>query len=53
MRSDWLKERMDWWPQSWNFAVTDLALHEYVGVLRYHVYNAMGWNAQETEPGAP
>jgi len=53
VRSDWLKERMDWWPQSWNFAVTDLALHEYVGVLRYHVYNAMGWNAQETEPGAP
>jgi len=53
VRSDWLKERMDWWPQSWNFAVTDLALHEYVGVLRFHVYNAMGWNAQETDPGAP
>ena len=51
VRSDWLKERMDWWPQSWNFAVTDLALHEYVGVLRYHVYNAMGWNAEATSPG--
>lgn len=51
VRSDWLKERMDWWPQSWNFAVTDLALHEYVGVLRYHVYNAMGWNAGATSPG--
>ncbi|MEW9570189.1 YdcF family protein [Rhodanobacter sp. Si-c] len=53
VRSDWLKERMDWWPQSWNFAVTDLALHEYVGVVRYHVYNALGWNVPATEPGAP
>lgn len=53
VRSDWLKERMDWWPQSWNFAVTDLALHEYAGVLRYHVYNALGWNVQATDPGAP
>ena len=53
VRSDWLKERMDWWPQSWNFAVADLALHEYVGVARYHVYNALGWNVRATEPGAP
>lgn len=51
VRGDWLKERMDWWPQSWNFAVTDLALHEYLGVLRYRVYNAMGWNAGATSPG--
>ena len=28
VRSDWLKECMQWWPLSWNFAVTDLALHE-------------------------
>jgi len=53
VRSDWLTARAEWWPQSWNFAMTDLALHEYVGVLRYHVYNAMGWNARSTQPGAP
>lgn len=53
VRSDWLTARMDWWPQSWNFAVTDLALHEYAGVLRYHVYNAMGWNVRATRSGAP
>jgi len=21
-------------------------LHEYIGVLRYHVYNGMGWNEE-------
>ena len=30
----------------------DLALHEYTGIARYHVYNAMGWNVQATKPGA-
>ncbi len=52
VRSDWLKARVQWWPLSWNFAATDLALHEYAGVLRYHLYNALGWNVQATEPGA-
>ncbi|MBD8879747.1 YdcF family protein [Rhodanobacter sp. 7MK24] len=51
VRSDWLKERMDWWPQSWNFAVADVALHEYVGVWRYKLYEAMGWNVRATSPG--
>jgi uncharacterized SAM-binding protein YcdF (DUF218 family) len=53
VRSDWMDARVDWWPQSWNFAMTDLALHEFVGVLRYHVYNALGWNVRATRPGAP
>lgn len=51
VRGDWLVPRMGWWPQSWNFAVTDAALHEYVGVWRYHLYNALGWNAQTSQPG--
>jgi uncharacterized SAM-binding protein YcdF (DUF218 family) len=53
VRGDWLKAYVGWWPQSWNFTVADAALHEYVGVLRFHVYNAMGWNARVTQPGAP
>lgn len=53
VRGDWLRARMGWWPQSWNFMVADLALHEYAGMLRYHVYNAMGWNIRATSPGAP
>lgn len=52
VRGDWLKARMDWWPQSWNFAVTDVALHEYAGVWRYRVYSALGWNVRATKPGA-
>lgn len=31
-------------PVAYNFAVADLALHEYLGIARYHVYNLMGWN---------
>lgn len=53
VRGDWVQAREDGWPQSWNFAVTDLALHEYVGMWRYHVYNALGWNVRATQPGAP
>lgn len=53
VRGDWLKARVGWWPQSWNVALTDLALHEYAGVLRYRVYNALGWNVRAARPGAP
>lgn len=52
VRGDWLKGRMEWWPQSWNFMVADVALHEYVGVWRYKVYELMGWNVRATKPGA-
>jgi uncharacterized SAM-binding protein YcdF (DUF218 family) len=31
-------------PSSYNFAFADFALHEYVGIARYYVYNALGWN---------
>jgi uncharacterized SAM-binding protein YcdF (DUF218 family) len=41
-----------WLPLSYNFAMADLALHEYAGIVRYHVYDAMGWNVQATKPGA-
>jgi uncharacterized SAM-binding protein YcdF (DUF218 family) len=52
VRGDWLRARMDWWPQAWNFAVADVALHEYAGIWRYRLYNLMGWNVQATRPGA-
>jgi hypothetical protein len=41
---------MSWWPQSWNLALCDLALHEYLGIARYYEYNAMGWNAPPLPP---
>ncbi len=53
VRADWLAARIGLWPGWWNFAVTDIALHEYLGLLQYRVYNAMGWNAEATRPGEP
>ncbi len=39
-------------PLSYNFALADLALHEYAGVLRYFVYERMGWNASAEHAGS-
>lgn len=33
-------------PLGFNFALADLAFHEYVGMARLHVYNQLGWNKQ-------
>lgn len=52
VRADYVSGRLSWLPLSYNFTVTDLALHEYAGIARYHVYNAMGWNVTATQPGA-
>ncbi len=39
------------WPQAANLALCDQALHEYVGIAQFHVYQALGWNATP-RPGA-
>jgi uncharacterized SAM-binding protein YcdF (DUF218 family) len=52
VRADYVDGVLSWWPQSYNFTVADLALHEYAGIARYRWYNAMGWNVQATKPGA-
>lgn len=31
-------------PVGYNFAVADIALHQYIGILRFHVYEALGLN---------
>ncbi|MHB1057998.1 MAG: YdcF family protein [Rhodanobacter sp.] len=51
-RADYVDGVLSWLPLSYNFAMADLALHEYAGIARYHWYNAMGWNVQATRPGA-
>jgi len=55
VRGDFVKAMWSWYPLAWNFALADAALHEYVGIARYHVYNAMGWNAAKlgTASGQP
>lgn len=44
VRGDYVNARYDWLPTSENLSFADFAIHEYVGVWRYHLYNAMGWN---------
>jgi uncharacterized SAM-binding protein YcdF (DUF218 family) len=53
VRADYLSAQMTWLPQSYNFAVNDIAMHEYLGMALYHLYSAMGWNITATKPGAP
>jgi len=31
-------------PLGFNIVLFDIVLHEYAGLLQYHIYNAMGWN---------
>lgn len=46
VRADYAHARLSVLPNAYNLLMADLALHEYVGVLRYHVYNWLGWNAR-------
>jgi hypothetical protein len=32
--------------------VADLTLHEYAGLVRYRVYEMLGWNIKAQSPGA-
>ena len=42
--SDVVDVRLTLFPNSANLLYADLALHEYIGLARYHVYSALGWN---------
>jgi uncharacterized SAM-binding protein YcdF (DUF218 family) len=53
VRADYLAAQMTWLPQTYNFAVTDIALHEYLGTALYYLYNAIGWNVTATQSGTP
>lgn len=44
LASDYLSALPSWIPASYNFTLTDVALHEHIGQLRYHVYNRLGLN---------
>jgi uncharacterized SAM-binding protein YcdF (DUF218 family) len=51
VRADYLRAEFSAAPLSYNFAIADFALHEYAGIARYYVYNALGWNAVRKHPG--
>jgi uncharacterized SAM-binding protein YcdF (DUF218 family) len=44
VRADYGTAHTDWLPTSENLSFADFAIHEYIGVWRYQLYNAMGWN---------
>ncbi|WP_299495180.1 YdcF family protein [uncultured Shewanella sp.] len=48
-RADYLNVSVSWLPTGYAFALTDFALHEYVGYWRYFIYNMMGWNAPQQQ----
>jgi len=52
VRADWLDAMPGWLPSGANFMLADVALHEYLGIARYHLYQRMGWNVQATKAGA-
>lgn len=31
-------------PLGYNFAMNDFAIHEYIGIIRFYIYNFLGWN---------
>ena len=54
VRADYADARQTWFPNGWNMALTEAALHEYLGALTFHIYNALGWNAPPpSRYGAP
>jgi uncharacterized SAM-binding protein YcdF (DUF218 family) len=42
--SDYIKPVISIFPNSYNFVFTDLALHEWMGILEFYLYNYFGWN---------
>lgn len=42
--SDYISPIITLLPQAYNFALTDFAVHEYIGILRYYFYDYMHWN---------
>jgi len=52
IRADYAHARLSLLPNAYNILMADLAIHEYLGVLRYHVFNWLGWNVRAVKPGA-
>jgi uncharacterized SAM-binding protein YcdF (DUF218 family) len=50
VRADYLRAPIGWWPSASNIVLTDIALHEYLGIARYHEYNLLGRNSPPLPP---
>lgn len=47
--ADYLAPTLSFIPLGSNFAITDFALHEYIGIVRFYVYNYFGWNVRTSK----
>jgi hypothetical protein len=45
---DYIVPQMSILPIGYNLAIADFAAHEYIGTLRYYLYNLLGWNPAES-----
>jgi uncharacterized SAM-binding protein YcdF (DUF218 family) len=52
VRSDYESARVRPWPTAQNFLLTDLVVHEYLGLWRTRIYNVLGWNVAAKAPRA-
>lgn len=50
-RADLWQPRAGLRPRGENLAIAEVALHEWLGIARYHYYNWMGWNPQRSGAG--
>jgi uncharacterized SAM-binding protein YcdF (DUF218 family) len=50
VRGDYLRAQIGLWPSAANIVLTDIALHEYLGIARYHEYNLLGRNSPPLPP---
>jgi uncharacterized SAM-binding protein YcdF (DUF218 family) len=53
MMADYLKPQLSILPLSYNFAMADFAIHEYLGLARYYVYEFLGLNTEVKAAGIP
>lgn len=51
VRADDLQATVSPLPLAYNFTLADYALHEWIGIARYYIYNALGWNPARAKPG--
>lgn len=50
LASEYVKAPRAWVPLGMNVMLSDIALAEWIGIGRYALYNAMGWNAPRVSP---
>ncbi|PKH08141.1 YdcF family protein [Moritella sp. Urea-trap-13] len=51
IRADYMSATVSWLPLGYNFALTDFALHEWIGFIRYDIYNMLGANQKRVHAG--